>query len=148
MLLASEVVLDKIPVVDSLNDAVGTAIRPMSGGLIFAATTAAEELETTSSFFTDNPWIGVVLGVITAGLVHGGKTVSRPVINSATLGLGAPVASTAEDGASAALSFAAIFMPVLGVILLLALIGVIVWAVSKALQRRQTFNHRLNTVRK
>lgn len=88
------------------------------------------------------------LGVITAGLVHGGKTVSRPVINSATLGLGAPVASTAEDGASAALSFAAIFMPVLGVILLLALIGVIVWAVSKALQRRQAFNHRLNTVRK
>lgn len=73
VLLASEVVLDKIPVVDSLNDAVGTAIRPMIGGLIFAATTAAEKLETTSSFFTGNPWIGVVLALLLPGLCTAAK---------------------------------------------------------------------------
>lgn len=34
VLLISEFVLDKIPVVDSINDTVGTVIRPMTGGLI------------------------------------------------------------------------------------------------------------------
>ena len=41
LLLLSEVVLDKIPAVDTVNDAVQTFIRPAMGGLIFAATAAA-----------------------------------------------------------------------------------------------------------
>ena len=45
LLLLSEVVLDKIPAVDTVNDAVQTFIRPAMGGLIFAATAAAEEVD-------------------------------------------------------------------------------------------------------
>ena len=41
VLLLSEVVLDKIPAVDTVNDAVQTFIRPAMGGLMFAATSAA-----------------------------------------------------------------------------------------------------------
>lgn len=147
VLLISETILDKVAVVDSINDAVGTVVRPMTGGLIFAATSAAEEIETTHSFFTDNPWIGVVLGVLTAGLVHGGKAASRPVINGATLGMGAPVASTAEDGASMALSFAAIFAPILVIIMLIALVALLIWAVNRAmrLRRRRKEPHELTT---
>ena len=43
VLLLSEVVLDKVALVDHLNDAVGTFVRPATGGLIFAATTAAAD---------------------------------------------------------------------------------------------------------
>jgi hypothetical protein len=52
------------------------------------------------------------------------------VINGATLGLGAPVASTAEDVTSVGLSFAAILAPVL-VLLLLVALAVAWWRVRR-----------------
>lgn len=122
VLLLSEVVLDKVALVDHINDAVGTFVRPATGGLIFAATTAAEDFEQGSSFMQDNPWVGVLLGIITAGIVHTGKAVSRPVVNAGTAGMGTPVVSAAEDGVSLTLSLVAIFIPVLVVFLLLLLL--------------------------
>jgi uncharacterized membrane protein YhaH (DUF805 family) len=76
---------------------------------------------------TQHPWLGVVLGIITSGLVHGGKTVARPVINAGTLGFGAPVVSTVEDGASAGLSVAALFFPLLAIVLLVLLAALLIW---------------------
>ncbi|MGD8151170.1 DUF4126 domain-containing protein [Ornithinimicrobium sp. Y1694] len=122
VLLASEFILDKVAIVDSINDAVGTFVRPATGGLIFAASTAAEDFERGSSFMADNPWIGVLLGIITAGIVHTGKAVTRPVVNAGTAGVGAPLVSTAEDGVSLTLSLVAIFLPVLVIFLLLILL--------------------------
>ncbi|MFX0538157.1 DUF4126 domain-containing protein [Ornithinimicrobium sp. Y1847] len=122
VLLASEFILDKVAVVDSINDAVGTFVRPATGGLIFAASTAAEDFERGSSFMADNPWIGVLLGIITAGIVHTGKAVTRPVVNAGTAGVGAPLVSSAEDGVSLTLSLVAIFLPVLVIFLLLILL--------------------------
>jgi hypothetical protein len=122
VLLLTEVVLDKIPAVDTVNDAVQTFIRPSVGGLIFAATSAAEEID-NSAWMAEHPWVGIGLGVIVSGLVHTGKIASRPVVNAGTLGAGAPVVSAAEDTASVGLSLIAIFLPVL-VILALALLVV------------------------
>ena len=126
VLLLTEMVLDKIPAVDTVNDAIQTFIRPSMGGLIFAATTAAEDLE-KSTWMAQNPWVGVVLGIVVSGLVHSGKMAARPAINAGTLGLGAPVVSTAEDGASVGLSLIAIFIPVLVIVALIALAWLLVW---------------------
>lgn len=137
LLLVSEAVLDKIPVVDSINDTVGTIIRPVTGGLIFAATAAAETFENTNGFMQDNPWIAGIIGLVTAGVVHTGKATTRPLVNLGTGGVGAPVASTAEDGAALTLSLLAVFLPIL---VLVALV-LMVWAVyamwQKARRRRQ-----------
>jgi hypothetical protein len=97
VLLLTEVLLDKIPAVDTVNDAVQTFIRPTMGGLIFAATSAAEDLD-NSTWMTQHPWVGVLLGVVVSGLVHTGKVAARPVINVGTVGAGAPVVSTAGTG--------------------------------------------------
>ncbi len=137
VLLLSEVVLDKVALVDHLNDAVGTFVRPATGGLIFAATTAAEDFEQGSSLMADNPWVGVILGIVTAGIVHTGKAVTRPLVNAGTGGLGTPVVSAAEDGASVTLSLVAIFLPVLVIFLLLILL----WA-GFALWRRRWVRRR------
>lgn len=139
VLLLSEVVLDKVAIVDHLNDAVGTFVRPATGGLIFAATTAAADYEQGSSFMQDNPWVGVLLGIVTAGIVHTGKAVSRPVVNATTGGLGTPVVSAAEDGASLTLSLVAIFLPVVVVFLLLLLLAglVMLWRRSYRQRRRR-----------
>ena len=126
VLLLAEVVLDKVPAVDSVNDAIQTFIRPSMGGLIFAATSAAASLD-SSTWMTQHPWVGVVMGVVTSALVHGGKTVARPVINAGTLGFGAPVVSTVEDGASAGLSIASLFFPLLALLLLVLLAALLIW---------------------
>jgi hypothetical protein len=141
VLLTTEVVLDKVPAVDTVNDAVQTFIRPSMGGLIFAATSAAEGLD-HSTWMTQNPWVGVVLGIITSGLVHTGKTVARPAINAGTLGFGAPVASTVEDGASVGLSLVAVFIPVLVVVVLVALAWLLVWLWLKVRRWRRRRDRR------
>jgi hypothetical protein len=120
VLLLTEVVLDKIPAVDTVNDAVQTFIRPSVGGLIFAATSAAEEID-SSAWMAEHPWVGIGLGVIVSGLVHTGKVAARPAINVGTLGAGAPIVSAAEDTASVGLSLIAIFLPVLVILALLLL---------------------------
>lgn len=138
VLLLSEMVLDKIAIVDHINDAFGTFIRPATGGLIFAATQAADDLETGSSFMQDNPWIAVVGGVVVAGVVHTGKAATRPLINGATFGLGAPVASAAEDTASVGLSLVAIFLPFLVIFALIGLLWILFAVWRRGRKRRRT----------
>jgi len=140
VLLLSEVVLDKVALVDHVNDAVGTFVRPATGGLIFAATSAASTYEAQSEFMARNPWVGVLLGIVTAGIVHAGKTVTRPVVNTTTAGLGTPVVSATEDGLAVGLSLLAVFVPVLVVVglLLLVLLGVLLWRRARAHRARRT----------
>ena len=126
VLLLAEVVLDKVPAVDSVNDAVQTFIRPSMGGLIFAATSAASDLD-HSAWMTGHPFVGVVLGIVVSGLVHTGKMAARPAINAGTLGFGAPVVSTVEDGASFGISLVAVFLPVLVLVVLVALAWLLIW---------------------
>ncbi|NEA23218.1 DUF4126 domain-containing protein [Actinomadura bangladeshensis] len=118
VLLAAEIVLDKVPVVDSVNDAVQTFVRPAAGGAVFAATDAAGRLD-SSAFMHEHPWIGWTLGIAVALLVHATKASVRPVANAGTMGAGAPVLSTAEDAASLVMSVLAIIAPVIGLIALL-----------------------------
>lgn len=126
VLLLTEVVLDKIPAVDTLNDTIQTVIRPMMGGLIFAATTAASELD-NSAWMAENPWAPVALGIVVSGIVHTAKMAARPVVNVGTAGLGGPVVSTVEDGASIGLSLIAILAPVLVVVALALLAWLLIW---------------------
>ncbi|WP_019137001.1 DUF4126 domain-containing protein [Cellulomonas massiliensis] len=132
VLLAADVVLDKIPAVDTVNDAVQTAIRPASGAVLFAATSAAADLE-QSSWVQDRPWVPVVAGVLVALAVHGTKASVRPVLNASTGGVAAPVVSTVEDGASLGLSLVALLLP----LLVLVLLGLGVWAVVRLRRRRR-----------
>ncbi len=126
VLLLTEVVVDKVPAIDSINDAVQTFIRPSMGGLLSAATTGATALD-NSPWMAQNQWVGVVLGIVVAGLVHTGKATARPAVNVSTLGVGAPVLSTVEDGASVGLSLIALFLPLLVIVALLLVVAGFAW---------------------
>lgn len=134
ILLVIEIVADKIPAVDSINDVVQTVIRPAAGGVVFGAGASAQTLrvDEPAAFFTDSAWMPVLIGVGIALLVHLAKASARPVANLATAGLAAPALSTAEDASAFALSIAAVFAPVVAGILL---IGVIL-AFAALLRRR------------
>lgn len=136
VLLLTELVLDKIPVVDHINDAVATLIRPTVGGLIFAATTAAADVD-ASPWMQENPWVSVLLGALVAGVVHTGKTLARPAVNVGTAGLGTPIVSAAEDVTSVSLSLVAIFLPLLVIVMMALLAWAIVAIVRRALRRRR-----------
>jgi len=136
-LLLAEIVLDKIPAVDTINDTIQTFIRPSMGGLIFAATTAAAQLD-NSTWMKENPWVSVVLGVLISGLVHAGKMAARPVINIGTVGTGAPVVSTVEDVGSLGLSLIALIAPVLVILCLALLAWLLIWMWLRVRRWRRT----------
>ncbi len=105
VLLVVEVVADKVPAVDSVNDAIQTFVRPAAGGLLFVAA--------TSESGRMHPVVWVVAGVLVAGSVHAAKATTRPAVNAATGGVGAPVASFAEDAVAFVTAVLALVAPLL-----------------------------------
>ncbi|BCJ66764.1 DUF4126 domain-containing protein [Polymorphospora rubra] len=138
VLLVVEMVADKVPVVDHINDVVQTAVRPTAGGLAFGAGSSSETVTVTDpgQFFASNQWVPIVAGVLIALGVHGAKSAARPVINTMTAGFGAPVASTAEDATSVVMSVAAILLPVLVILFLLAMVVFWFWLRRRRRSRR------------
>ena len=125
ILFAIEFVADKIPVVDHMNDLIQTVVRPTSGGLVFGAASGAQTATVTdpADFFTSNQWVPIVAGIIISFIVHSMKAAARPVINASTAGVGAPVASTAEDFVSALMAVVAILLPFLIIFFILGMVG-------------------------
>ncbi|GGS53187.1 membrane protein [Planobispora rosea] len=136
VLLLAEIVLDKVPVVDSVNDMIQTVVRPASGGVVFSATEAAARLD-GSAWMAEHPWVGWVLGIGVALAVHVMKTTARPVVNASTAGVGAPVVSTVEDAGSLGISLVAIFLPVLVLVIVIGLALLAWWVVRKVRRRRR-----------
>ncbi len=138
-LLIVEVVADKVPALDSVNDVVQTFVRPTAGGIVFGSGTAAQTAAVTDpgAFAQTGQWVPVVLGVVVALVVSLTKSTVRPAANVATAGIAAPVLSTAEDIVSVGLVFVAILLPVLVLVVAAAL----AWTAVRLLRRRRA-NHR------
>lgn len=141
LLLVVDVVLDKVPGVDHVSDAIQTAVRPLMGGVMFAAVSGAEQIE-QSDWWRDNPWVGAMIGVAVAGVVHAGKALSRPLVNAGTLGLGTPLVSAGEDVSSVTVSVIAILAPIL-VIGVLLVIGYVLFRIFRFRRRRRAAQERL-----
>jgi len=134
VLLAVELIADKVPAVDHVNDAIQTFVRPAAGGLLAVSASGNGQVE---------PWLLLVAGVLIAGGVHAVKAGARPLINASTGGVGAPVVSTVEDVGAAGVSVMAIALPVLTFLLVTAFLAVAVWAIvrwrrSRTRRRAQT----------
>ena len=135
VLLVVEIVADKIPALDSVNDAIQTFVRPTSGGIVFGSGTAAQTHAVTDpgAFAQSGQWIPIVVGVLVALTVSLTKSAVRPAANVATAGFAAPVLSTIEDGVSVALVFLAILIPVV----VLFVMALLVWGVVKLWRQRR-----------
>lgn len=134
-LLVAELIIDKIPGVDHVNDLIQTAVRPVVGGVIFAATAASTVVD-QSNFWQDNPLIAGLVGAVVSLATHVAKAASRPAVNASTGGTGAPLASFAEDAISVGLVLVAIFVPIL-VILVFIVMGIAVYRIVTTGRRRR-----------
>lgn len=144
VLLAVEIVADKIPALDSINDTVQTFVRPTAGGIVFGSGTAAQTAAVSdpAEFARTGQWVPVAIGVVTALVVHLTKTAVRPAANAATAGIAAPVLSTIEDFTSVGLSFIAILIPALVLVVMIAL----AWSAFWLLRRRRRRKHAADPV--
>ncbi|GIG66784.1 DUF4126 domain-containing protein [Phytomonospora endophytica] len=136
VLLVVEMVVDKIPVVDHVNDVIQTAIRPAAGGAVFSATTAASDVD-NSAWLAERPWVGWIIGIVGALAVHLVKATVRPVVNATTGGVGAPVASTVEDGGALGMSLVAIFLPILVIVGLVIMIWSAIVLIRRVRRRKR-----------
>jgi hypothetical protein len=126
VLLIIEVVADKVPVVDSINDGIQTFIRPVAGAVLFAG---------SAGVITDvHPVLALVCGLLVAGGVHAVKATARPIVTGTTGGMLNPVVSTVEDVLSLVVAVLAIVLPVLALVFLLLLI---IWFIRRRLRKRR-----------
>ncbi|GAB2982522.1 DUF4126 domain-containing protein [Actinotalea caeni] len=139
VLLLLDVVADKVPAVDHVNDVVQTFVRPTAGGIVFAAGSTSETPAITDpgAFFTSSAVWPFVIGVVLALSTHVAKASARAVVNLSTAGTGAPVVSTVEDVSSLTMTVLAILVPVLVIVFLLILVGMGMWVRQRLRQRKR-----------
>lgn len=139
VLLVVEGLADKVPGVDHVNDALQTVVRPLAGGVAASAgtggATGAAAADATS-WLGAVDWGPVVAGAALALAVHLLKAAGRAVVNATTAGVGAPVASAAEDALSLGLVASALLAPLL-VLVALALLLVAGAALVRRRRRRR-----------
>jgi len=124
LLLTVEIVVDKVPGADHVNDLIQTFIRPAAGAILMLAT--------TTSFVDLSPVLMAILGIIAAGAIHGAKATARPVMTVGTAGVFNPLVSLGEDMLATVTSVLAIFVPVLAVLGILAMALLAFFGVRKA----------------
>ncbi len=127
VLVTVELMVDKIPGVDHLNDIINTLIRPAAGALLY--------LSHDSAYNYVNPVVALVLGAAAAGGVHVLKATSRPIVTLSTAGLGNPLVSLAEDFVAALSSVLALFVPILALLLLIIFLLPAFWLVNRLRKR-------------
>ncbi len=129
VLLFIEIMADKVPVVDSVNDAIHTFIRPAAGAILFAA-----QNDAVGGL---NPALALILGLLAAGSVHAIKATTRPLVTATTAGLGNPIVSMLEDGLVIVSVALALVVPVVAAILFAVLLFVAVRLLLRWRSRRQ-----------
>ena len=128
VLLIVEVVADKVPAVDHVNDVIQTVVRPAAGGLLAVS---------ASGHGSVSPVVLLVAGVLIAGSVHAVKASARPVINVSTAGAGAPVVSTLEVIGAVIVTVLALLVPVLAAIVIIAVVVVAIVAIRRWRRRHR-----------
>ena len=115
ILVLIEMLADKIPAVNHINDAVQTFVRPAAGAVAFAA---------SANVVTDiHPVLAMVCGLLVAGSVHAVKSaVVRPIVTATTGGAGNVPVSIAEDIIASVMSILAILVPILVAVILILMV--------------------------
>jgi len=131
VLLVVEMLADKIPAVNHINDIIQTVFRPAAGAIVFAS--SAHVLTGI------NPVLALACGLLVAGSVHAVKSVAvRPAVTATTGGTANVLVSIAEDVVATLLSILSIIIPILvGVILALFVALIIWWFWRRANRKRQ-----------
>jgi len=120
LLLIIEMLADKIPAVNHINDIIQTVFRPAAGAIVFAA---------SAHVMTGiHPLLALASGLLVAGSVHTVKSAAiRPAVTATTGGTANVPVSIAEDVTATVVSILSIVIPILVGVLLVVLVSFIIW---------------------
>ncbi len=130
VLLIVEMLADKFPAVNHVNDAIQTLIRPAAGAIVFAA---------SANVITGvHPVIAILCGLFVAGSVHTVKAAAiRPAVTATTGGAGNIPVSIAEDVIATVVSVLSIVLPILVVVFLILFVALIIWWIRRRAIRKR-----------
>jgi hypothetical protein len=130
VLVIIEMLADKIPAVNHINDAIQTLIRPAAGAIVFAA---------SAQVITDvHPVVALACGLLVAGSVHVVKSAAiRPAVTATTGGTANIPVSIAEDVIAAGTSILSILIPILVGFLVLLMILLVIWWMKKRANKKK-----------
>jgi hypothetical protein len=129
VLLIIEMLADKIPAVNHINDIIQTVFRPAAGAIVFAASAHAVT--------GIHPLLALACGLLVAGSVHTVKAAAvRPAITATTGGAGNVPVSIAEDVIATVLSILSIIIPILVGVFLVIFVALIIWWFWQRANRR------------
>ena len=131
ILLIIEMLADKVPVANHINDLIQTFVRPVAGAIAFAA---------SANIATGiNPILALACGLLVAGSVHVVKSVAvRPMVTATTGGMGNVPVSVAEDVTSTVVSLLSILVPVAIAILVIIAIVLLMWWWARRTSKNKT----------
>ncbi len=120
VLLIIEMLADKVPAVNHINDLIQTIVRPAAGAIAFAA---------SANVITDvHPVLALACGLLVAGSVHAAKALAvRPAVTATTGGAGNVPVSILEDIVSTVVSFLSILLPIIVGTLLIVVLALVIW---------------------
>lgn len=130
VLLVVEIVADKFPGIDHMNDMVNSFIRPVAGAILFTASTSAVESTDPTLMLAAS----ILGGGFSAGGVHALKASARPAVTFSTFGFGNIIVSTIEDVISFTISLFAVLLPFVVIFFtmsVLALSGWLLWDIRR-----------------
>lgn len=120
LLLIVEMLADKVPAVNHVNDLIQTFVRPVAGAIAFAAS--------TNVVHGINPLLALACGLLVAGSIHLVKSAAvRPLVTATTAGAGNVAVSVAEDATATAVSFVSVLVPVAIAVIVAILVLVLLW---------------------
>lgn len=130
VLLIVEMLADKFPAVNHVNDAIQTVIRPAAGAIVFAA---------SANVVTGvHPVIAILCGLFVAGSVHTVKAAAiRPAVTATTGGAGNIPVSIAEDVVATVVSVLSIVLPILVVVFVILFTILVIWWLRRRAARKR-----------
>jgi len=130
VLVIIEMLADKIPAVNHINDLIQTIVRPAAGAIVFAA---------SARVISDiHPVLALGCGLLIAGSVHVVKAVAvRPAVTATTGGAANIPVSIAEDILATVTSLLAVLIPIMVGVFLLLLIAVLIWWFNKRANKQK-----------
>lgn len=125
-----EFFVDKVPVVNHVNDIIQTFIRPIAGAIVFAA---------SAKVITEiHPVLSLIAGLLIAENVHALKAAAvRPAVTATTGGIGNVFVSILEDVIATLLSILAIVVPVAITALAILLTSWAIWLIWRRVNRER-----------
>jgi len=131
ILVIIEMVADKVPAVNHINDLIQTIVRPVAGAIAFAA---------SAQVITNiHPVLALACGLLMAGGVHVAKAAAlRPAVTATTGGVGNVPVSIAEDIVAFVTSVLAILIPVIIGTIIIILLAFGLWWIWRRADKTQT----------